>query len=311
MPRPRRMVSMIHDARGTRWARIALYRRSLACGRRESLEFRPAGPPTGPSPRQVVVSRLSGTAVAAGTEPAKWPSKHSERGSFRVRRSPRLPECRGRPSPSGPARTTVRRPGACLAARRSPPDPPRASPDVHDSRRMTRPSGMTPIGRHARPVPTVPAGPNPAPAGRCPGAPSITGRYRTPLRHPVSPSRDIHGHVHGQHQDGGARACHHPDPAQDPDVRRHVSPAQPQAESHEEHHHRPEGLLEGMPEMIQADHGEPAAQLGDEDERQDRPPNHVQPGVPGQRRQLREQQRALCREAQLRHRRDAPAHEDR
>jgi hypothetical protein len=38
------------------------------------------------------------------------------------------------------------------------------------------------------------------------------------------------------------------------------------------------------------DHGMPAAQLGEDNERHDRPPDHLQRRVPGQRRQLRDQQ---------------------
>jgi hypothetical protein len=44
----------------------------------------------------------------------------------------------------------------------------------------------------------------------------------------------------------------------------------------------PENLLDGVSEVIQADYGIPAAHLGDENERHDRPRDRLQRRVPGQ-----------------------------
>jgi hypothetical protein len=80
--------------------------------------------------------------------------------------------------------------------------------------------------------------------------PSITGRYGTPLVLPCRHRARYMGTSTASIRRTRPRARGHPDPTQDPDVRRHVSPAQAQAESHEGHHQRPEDLLEGVAEVI-------------------------------------------------------------
>ena len=105
-----------------------------------------------------------------------------------------------------------------------------------------------------------------------------------PLHHPkiadaappsVTPSREVHGNVHGQHQEGGPCSRHDPDNARDSDVRRHITPGESQRESHEEHHYRPEEFFDGVSEVIQADHGIPAAHLSEEDQRHDGPSDQL------------------------------------